>query len=94
MVARSTSRLRFTELIMRIVADPDVIADPYPLLRELRETSPVHKTGFADYWVLTRFDDCRAVLRDLRFGAPEPANAGPHPSALCQRTARALRSEQ
>ena len=29
------------ELIIRIVTDPEVYADPYPLLRELRETAPV-----------------------------------------------------
>ncbi len=65
------------ELLLRIVTDPAVIADPYPLLRELRETSPVHKLGFADYWVLTRFEDCRAVLRDQRLGKPEPGDLVP-----------------
>ena len=58
------------ELLRRIVTDPGVIADPYPLLRELRETSPVHRLGFADYWILTRFEDCRTVLRDQRLGKP------------------------
>lgn len=58
------------ELLRRIVTDPGVIADPYPLLRELRETSPVHRLGFADYWILTRFEDCRFVLRDQRLGKP------------------------
>ena len=58
------------ELLRRIVTDPGVIADPYPLLRELRETSPVHRLGFADYWILTRFEDCRSVLRDQRLGKP------------------------
>ena len=65
------------ELLFQIVTDPDVIADPYPLLRELRETSPVHKTGFSDFWVLTRFEDCRAALRDQRLGSPEPGEEAP-----------------
>ncbi|MCE2512440.1 MAG: cytochrome P450 [Acidimicrobiia bacterium] len=65
------------ELLLRIVTDPDVIADPYPLLRELRETSPVHKTGFADFWILTRFEDCRTALRDQRLGSPEPGEEAP-----------------
>ena len=60
------------ELLLRIVTDPDVNADPYPLLHTLRETSPVHKAGFADLWALTRFEDCQAALRDHRFGSPEP----------------------
>ena len=65
------------ELLLRIVTDPDVIADPYPLLRELRETSPVHRTGFSDFWILTRFEDCRAALRDQRLGSPEPGEEAP-----------------
>ena len=65
------------ELLLRIRTDPDAIADPYPLLRKLRETSPVHKTGFADLWVLTRFEDCRAALRDPRLGNPEPGDVVP-----------------
>lgn len=65
------------ELFLKIVLDPAAIPDPYPLLRELRETAPVHKLGFADYWVLTRFEDCRAVLRDPRMGQPEPGDDPP-----------------
>lgn len=65
------------ELLRRIVTDPGAIADPYPLLRELRETSPVHRLGFADYWILTRFEDCRAVLRDQRLGKPGPGDLVP-----------------
>ena len=62
------------ELLLKIVSDPEAIADPYPLLRELRETAPVHKAGFADYWVLSRYDDCRAALRDPRLGNAEPGD--------------------
>ena len=65
------------ELLLRIVTDPAVIADPYPLLSELRETAPVHKLGFADFWILTRFEDCRAALRDPRLGNPEPGDDVP-----------------
>ncbi len=65
------------ELLLRITTDPDVIADPYPLLRELRETAPVHRAGFADFWILTRFEDCRAALRDPRLGSPEPGDDAP-----------------
>ncbi len=59
------------ELVLRILTDPAVIPDPYPLLRELRETSPVHRSGFSDSWILTRFEDCRAALSDPRLGSPE-----------------------
>ena len=72
------------ELLIRILTDPEVTADPYPLLHELRETSPVHKAGFADLWALTRFEDCRAALRDSRLSYPElgGAESAPMPGGL------------
>lgn len=65
------------ELLLRILTDPTIIPDPYPLLRELRETAPVHRMATGDYWVLTRYADCRSVLRDVRLGSPEPGDAAP-----------------
>ena len=65
------------ELFLSIVSDPQTIADPYPRLRELRETSPVHKVGFSNLWVLTRFEDCRSVLRDGRFGIAKAGDETP-----------------
>ena len=65
------------ELFLSIVSDPQTIADPYPRLRELRETSPVHKVGFSNLWVLTRFEDCRSVLRDGRFGIAKTGDETP-----------------
>ncbi len=41
--------------------------DPYPMYRALRETRPVHKT--MGMWVLTRYADVQAVLRDRSFSA-------------------------
>lgn len=80
------------ELLRRIVTDPGAIANPYPLLRELRETSPVHKLGFADYWILTRFEDCRTVLRDQRLGKPEPGDVVPSLRGVGSRDAGGDRS--
>lgn len=60
------------ELLLRILTDPEVIPDPYPLMRELRETAPVFRTASGDQWVLTRYEDSRAMLRDPRFGSVEP----------------------
>lgn len=74
------------ELLLRIVTDPEVYADPYPLLRELRETAPVHKLSSADYWVLTRYEDCRMALRDPRMGNPEPGDEVPTLTAERVRT--------
>jgi len=46
---------------------PEFIADPYPFYRRLRELDPVHRSGLG-FWVLTRYDDVVALLRDPRFG--------------------------
>jgi pimeloyl-[acyl-carrier protein] synthase len=45
--------------------------DPYPFYRKLRETDPFHRCLPASGWVLSRYDDVLAVLRDARFGADE-----------------------
>src|SRR5258705_6830916 len=40
-------------------------ADPYPLYHRLRQSAPVHRTKLG-MWVLSRYDDCRAPMRDPR----------------------------
>jgi pimeloyl-[acyl-carrier protein] synthase len=47
--------------------DPDVLADPYPLYRELRDTDPVFWDPYLHAWVVTRYQDVVAVL--TRFSA-------------------------
>lgn len=41
--------------------------DPHPRYHRLRELAPVHRSERMRAWLLTRYDDCRAVLRDPRF---------------------------
>jgi len=43
--------------------------DPYPTYHRLRIEDPVHRSF--DTWVLTRYADVKAVLRDPRFGADQ-----------------------
>src|SRR6185295_8882231 len=52
----------------RLFFTPEGRADPYPLYRQLREVSPVHRSSTLGVWVLSRYDDCWAALRDPRFG--------------------------
>ena len=65
--------------------DPEFVADPYPMYHRLRTVDPVHHSALG-FWVLTRYDDVVAALRDprlakeaiasfvaARFGAPVPA---------------------
>src|SRR5258706_6603565 len=47
--------------------DPDVLADPYPLYRQLREEAPVHWDPYLHAWVVTRYEDVITVLH--RFSA-------------------------
>ncbi len=53
---------RFTTLL-----DPDVVRDPYPILAELRKTSPVVWDPKIETWLVTRYEDVKAVLADPRF---------------------------
>ncbi len=49
-------------------ADPAFIADPYPALNELRESTPVFWNEQSGQWMLTRFQDVYETLRDRRLG--------------------------
>ncbi|MGI8715865.1 MAG: cytochrome P450 [Solirubrobacteraceae bacterium] len=54
--------------------DPEVLADPYPLYRRLREEDPVHWDPYLHAWVVTRYADVVTVLHRFRAGrtpAPE-----------------------
>ncbi len=46
---------------------PEGRANPYPLYHQLRERAPVHRTE-RGMWLLSRYDDCWAALRDPRLG--------------------------
>jgi cytochrome P450 len=45
--------------------DPDFVADPYPMYHRLRAEDPVHRSPLG-FWVLTRYTDVIAMLRDPR----------------------------
>ncbi len=54
--------------------DPEVLANPYPLYRRLRDEDPVHWDPYLHAWVVTRYADVVAVLHHYRAGrtpAPE-----------------------
>ena len=44
--------------------DPNVVADPYPALQHLREEGPVFYLPGLDHYIVTRFDDIEAILKD------------------------------
>lgn len=49
-------------------ADAAFIADPYPVYRELRERHPVLYDATTNQWLVSRFADVSALLRDRRLG--------------------------
>jgi pimeloyl-[acyl-carrier protein] synthase len=56
--------------------DPEVLADPYPLYRRLRDEDPVHWDPFLHAWVVTRYNDVVQVLHHFS------ANRTPSPEQL------------
>jgi cytochrome P450 len=50
--------------------DPVFKADPYPTYARLRSSAPVHRATIPDgrgVWLITRYEDVLAVLKDQRF---------------------------
>lgn len=50
------------------VDDAAFIADPYPTLAAIREETPIYWNDATSQWVVTRFADIHATLRDRRLG--------------------------
>ncbi|HJS27963.1 MAG TPA: cytochrome P450, partial [Actinomycetota bacterium] len=49
-------------------ADIGFVADPYPAYAELREHTPVRYDEGTDHWLVARYGDVNALLRDRRLG--------------------------
>ncbi len=49
--------------------NPEVMADPHPVLHRLRAEAPVYRDEFLQGWVITRYADCTALLPDPRLRA-------------------------
>ena len=48
------------------LVDPQLYLDPHPVLREMRTTCPVYFDDHLESWVVTRYDDVVACLKDPR----------------------------
>jgi cytochrome P450 len=59
------------EIVRNLFLDPDGRRSPYPLYHELREAAPAHRSELGT-WMISRFADVRAALRDPRFGKDYP----------------------
>lgn len=57
--------------LLQRLSDPKTQQDPYPIYRLLRREQPVLWVP-PGLWVVSRWKDCDAVLRDRRFGSVDP----------------------
>lgn len=73
-LVRGLAFMAVEKLETGIVYNPmnaELRSDPYPFYTELRNTDPFHRCRNADGWVLSRYEDVLAVLRDPSFSADE-----------------------
>ncbi|MFI5315882.1 MAG: cytochrome P450 [Myxococcota bacterium] len=71
---RGTALLAVEKLETGIVfnpMNPELRSDPYPFYARLRAKDPFHRCRNADGWVLSRYEDVLAVLRDPSYSADE-----------------------
>ena len=72
--------------------NPDVIDDPIPVLTELQRTDPVHWSERLNGWVVTGYDDARAILTDDHISADRLTPFYEHqPQAMQQRISELIR---
>src|SRR5437879_2686557 len=55
----------FKSLSLYHLLDPEVLANPYPLYRQLRTEAPVHWDPYLHAWIVTRYDDVITVLHQF-----------------------------
>jgi len=60
--ARQIARKKEAEYSLFQQLNPEVVANPYPLYRKLREYEPVHWDPFMHSWVVTSYAECVTVL--------------------------------
>jgi cytochrome P450 len=62
-------------LASKVIQDPynlagaGILSNPYPVYRELRTNDPVYYSEAWNGWVVTRYEDVRAILQDQRFSS-------------------------
>jgi cytochrome P450 len=54
----------YTASLDDVLVSKDFLANPYPVLRQLREEEPVHWSDSIGGWILTRYDDIVSSFKD------------------------------
>ena len=70
--------------------NPSIVANPYPALSRLREEGPVFYLPDLDHYIVTRFDDIEAILKDRETWSA--ANASSPLIPVCQEAQEVLNS--
>jgi len=52
---------------------PEALANSYPLFKRMRSEDPVHYSESLGYWILTRYRDVEAAVRDQRLSSNRKA---------------------
>ena len=78
------SRKQDRALSLYQLLDPDVLANPYALYRQLRSEDPVHWDPFLHAWIVTRYSDVVHVLHHFS------ASRTPTPEQLSELNLSAL----
>lgn len=52
---------------------PEALANPYLLYKQMQDTNPVYYSESLGYWILTRYQDVEAALKDERLSADRSA---------------------
>src|SRR5260370_38086941 len=72
-----SSSLPWCGLARYVLLNADIIGDPYPSYERLRAESPVHwDRRFG--WIISRYADVAAAVRDTRLSAQRPLPGGSH----------------
>jgi hypothetical protein len=74
----SVGPIRAHDLSLYHLLDPEILSNPYPLYRQLRDEDPVHWDPFLHAWVVTRYEDVVHVLHHFsaqRTPTPEQLSA-------------------
>lgn len=75
----ATAGAEADRLLMEIMLSPEGRVDPHSRYQSLRDLAPIHRSALGPLWVCTRYEDCRTVLRDNRFGKWDPDPDDPPP---------------
>jgi cytochrome P450 len=63
------------EADFEVLFTPEHYADPHPIYRRMRTEAPIWHSP-DDAWLLTRYADCEAILRDTRWSSNPAHRAG------------------